>query len=165
MIGVRASFLPVLTIVATILAFWYAMVPVMNGPWERQQAGRAGEAITFSELLLRTMMQDRPILPAPHQVAVELWDTTIGKSITSKRSLVYHTWVTFSATALGFVIGTLLGVLIAVGIVHSRPLNASLMPSIITSQTIPILAIAPMVIVVMASIGATGLFRKAVIST
>ena len=53
-------------------------------------------------------------LPAPHQVAVEIWDTTVNKKITSKRSLVYHGWITLSATLLGFVFGTGLGMLLAV---------------------------------------------------
>lgn len=39
------------------------------------------------------------------------------------------------------------------------------MPWIITSQTIPILAIAPMVIVVLGAINITGLIPKALIST
>ena len=39
------------------------------------------------------------------------------------------------------------------------------MPWIIASQTIPILAIAPMIIVVLGAVGITGLFPKALIST
>jgi NitT/TauT family transport system permease protein len=39
------------------------------------------------------------------------------------------------------------------------------MPWIVSSQTIPILAIAPMIVVVLAAIGITGLLPKAVIST
>jgi NitT/TauT family transport system permease protein len=66
---------------------------------------------------------------------------------------------------VGFAFGAVLGILIAVGIVHFASLDRSLMPWIITSQTIPILAIAPMVVVVFASIGITGLFPKALIST
>ncbi|WP_163363836.1 ABC transporter permease subunit, partial [Enterobacter cloacae] len=67
-------------------------------------------------------------------------------SPTSKRSLVYHGGVTLSSTLLGFGLGTLLGILLAIAIVHSRTLDKSLMPWIITSQTVPILAIAPMII-------------------
>jgi ABC-type nitrate/sulfonate/bicarbonate transport system permease component len=111
------------------------------------------------------MSQDRPVLPAPHQVAVELWNTTVGQSITSRRSLIYHAWITLSATLLGFLMGTLLGMALAVLIVHNRATDRSLMPWIIASQTIPILAIAPMVVVVLASIGMTGLVPKALIST
>ena len=69
------------------------------------------------------------------------------------------------STLIGFVQGTVLGILLAVGIVHVRSLDRSLMPWLITSQTIPILAIAPMVIVVLGAIGITGLFPKALIST
>jgi NitT/TauT family transport system permease protein len=155
----------VLTVVAAIMAFWYAMVPVMNLPWERDQAERAGTTPALSEMIAKTYAQERPVSPAPHQIVTELANTTLGMKVTSKRSLVYHGWITLSATLLGFVIGTLLGIAIAVGIVHSRALDKSLMPWIIASQTVPILAIAPMIIVVLASIGVTGLLPKAVIST
>lgn len=103
-------------------------------------------------------------MPAPHQVAVELWATTVQKNITSKRSLVFHAWVTLSATLLGFGIGTGLGILLAVGVVHSRVMDMSVMPWAIVSQTIPIIALAPMIIVVLFSIGVQGLVPKAVIS-
>ncbi|RVK74939.1 ABC transporter permease subunit, partial [Sinorhizobium meliloti] len=65
----------------------------------------------------------------------------------------------------GFGIGTVLGVLLAVGIVHNRAMDRSLMPWVIASQTIPILAIAPMIIVVLNAIGISGLLPKALIST
>jgi len=103
-------------------------------------------------------------LPSPHQVAVELWDTVAMKKPSSKRSLVYHGWVTLSATLLGFVIGTTLGVVLAVGIVFSRTMDKSVMPWAITSQTIPILALAPMIIVMLGAIGVQGLLPKSIIS-
>ena len=110
------------------------------------------------------MNLDRPVLPAPHQVVAELWKTVVDTAITSKRSLVYHAWVTLSATLLGFAIGTVAGVMLAVGIVHNRAMDMSVLPWAIASQTIPILAIAPMVIVVMSAIGITGIVPKAMIS-
>jgi NitT/TauT family transport system permease protein len=70
-----------------------------------------------------------------------------------------------SATLLGFGMGTVLGIALAVGIVHSRAMDMSVMPWIITSQTIPILAIAPMIIVVLNAVGVSGLLPKALIST
>lgn len=156
---------PVLTIVAAIVVIWYVGTFFLNAPFERDQAGRAGTEISFSELFSRTMAQERPVLPAPHQVAEELWDTTVTKKITSKRSLVYHTWVTLSATLLGFAIGTALGVALAIGIVYNRAMDKSVMPWVIASQTIPILAIAPMIIVVLNAIGISGVLPKALIST
>ncbi|WP_375590653.1 ABC transporter permease [Hoeflea alexandrii] len=156
--------LPIGTVVLAIIALWYASAVFLNTPFERDQAQRAGNTISFSEILPRTMAQERPVLPAPHQVFAELWDTTVGKSITSKRSLVYHSWITLSSTLLGFLMGTVLGVALAVGIVHYQTLDRSLMPWIITSQTIPILAIAPMIIVVLNAVGISGLLPKATIS-
>ncbi|TCP85103.1 NitT/TauT family transport system permease protein [Rhizobium sp. PP-CC-2G-626] len=161
----REKILPVLTILAALLALWYAAAVFLNAPFERDTAARAGTTITFSEIVPRTMAQVRPVLPAPHQVISELWDTTINKPVTSKRSLVYHAWITLSATLVGFGLGTLLGITLAVGIVHNRAMDRSLMPWIIASQTIPILAIAPMIIVVLNAIGISGLLPKALIST
>lgn len=157
--------LPVLTVVLAILVIWHVFVVVLNAPFERDQAARAGTAISFMEIVPKTFVQERPVLPAPHQILAELWDTTFNKAITSKRSLVYHAWVTLSATLLGFIIGTALGILLAIGIVHNRAIDRSLMPWVIASQTIPIIAIAPMVIVVLNSIGISGLLPKALIST
>ncbi|SOE15678.1 NitT/TauT family transport system permease protein [Hoeflea halophila] len=160
----RDKILPIGTVVLAIIAIWYAAAVVLNTPFERDQAERAGTAVGFFEILPRTMAQDRPVLPAPHQVFAELWDTTVGKKITSKRSLIYHSWITLSSTLLGFAMGTVLGVALAVGIVHFQTLDRSLMPWIITSQTIPILAIAPMIIVVLNAVGISGLLPKATIS-
>ncbi|WP_444551175.1 ABC transporter permease [Brucella vulpis] len=159
------KFIPVTTILVVIIALWYALAVFLNAPFERDQATRTGTEISFSTLVANTMSQDRPVLPAPHQVAQEIWKSVFGVKPTSKRSLVYHGWVTLSSTLLGFIMGSVLGVLLAVGIVHSRTLDKSLMPWIITSQTIPILAIAPMIIVVLNAIGISGLLPKAIIST
>lgn len=156
--------LPVLTVLGVIVALWYAAAVPMNSAWTVQQLERAGATMTVTEHIADTWSQDRPRLPAPHQVAVELWDTVVMKNITSKRSLVYHGWITLSATLLGFAIGTGLGVLLAVGIVHSRAMDMSVMPWAIVSQTIPIIAIAPMIIVVLYSIGVQGMIPKAIIS-
>ena len=136
----------------------------LNSTWTYDQAARAGTEVTFGALVKDTLAQERPVLPAPHQVAKGLWDGLFGQAFTSKRSLVYHGWVTLSATLLGFAIGTVLGIALAVGIVHNRAMDMSVMPWAIASQTIPILAIAPMIIVVMNSLGLQGLIPKSIIS-
>ena len=162
------SLLPILTVVTVLVALWYVAAVGMNSKWANDQATRAGVELSTSELVVDTWSQDRPRLPAPHQVAAELWKTTgamvlKGKAM-SKRSLIFHGWITLSATMLGFIIGTSAGILLAVGIVHSRAMDMSVMPWAIASQTIPILAIAPMIIVVLNSIGMQGLIPKAMIS-
>ena len=161
----RDRLLPISTVVLALVVLWYVFVVVLNAPFERDTAARAGTTIGFMELLPKTMMQERPVLPAPHQVFAELWDTTVNKAVTSKRSLVYHSSITLSATLLGFAMGAVLGILLAIAIVHNRAMDRSLMPWVIASQTIPILAIAPMIIVVLNAVGISGLMPKALIST
>ena len=160
----RSSFLPVLTVVGVLFALWYAAAIWLNSDWTYDKATRSGEVVTATSLVADTWAQKKPKLPAPHQVASEIWDTTVMKKVTSKRSLVYHSWITLSATLLGFGMGTLLGVLLAVGIVFNRVMDMSVMPWVIASQTIPILAIAPMIIVVLNAVGVSGLLPKAMIS-
>ncbi len=156
--------LPVLAVVAAILAAWYLACVPLNAPWTRDQAERAGEAVSFLQVVAASFEQDRPVLPAPHQVAAEVWKSVFATRVSSKKSLVYHAWVTISATLLGFGIGAAAGVLLAIGIVHNRAMDMSVMPWAIASQTIPILAIAPMIIVVLNSVGINGLVPKAIIS-
>ncbi len=158
------SVVPVLTVVGAIFVIWYAAAVWLNAPWARDVAARADRTLSVTELVADTWAQDKPKLPAPHQVAVELWDTVVGQNVTSKRSLVYHAWVTLSATLLGFAMGTALGFVLALGIVYNRVMDMSVMPWVIASQTIPILAIAPMIIVVLNAVGLSGLLPKAIIS-
>tara|TARA_R110002033_G_scaffold50716_1_gene97835 strand:- start:1454 stop:2296 length:843 start_codon:yes stop_codon:yes gene_type:complete len=153
-----------MTVLGLLLAIWYAAAIWLNADWTYDKATRSGEVVTTTSLIADTWAQKKPKLPAPHQVAVEIWETTVLKKVSSKRSLVYHSWVTLSATLLGFGMGTLLGTLLAVGIVFNRTMDMSVMPWVIASQTIPILAIAPMIIVVLNAVGISGLLPKAMIS-
>ena len=164
--GPLSSVGPVLVIVLAIIALWYVAAVVLNTPWQKDVFTRANKSDwSLTELVSGTLAQERPVLPAPHQVLSEVWKTTVEKKITSKRSLIYHSGITLSSALLGFVLGTLLGMLLAIAIIHNRALDRSLMPWIIASQTIPILAIAPMIIVVLNAIGVQGLLPKAFIST
>ena len=150
------SLIPIVTISMFILLIWYAFSIVLNSSWALDKAERNNQKLSFSELVHDTWSQKKPKLPTPHQVGYEMWKTTFDKKITSKRSLVYHGWITLSATLAGFMLGTLLGVLLALAIVHDKATDLSVMPWIITSQTIPILALAPMIIVVSSSIALPG---------
>ena len=156
---------PIATVVAALLVLWYLAAVYLNAPWQLDRYAKEERDWSVSDLVADTLDQERPVLPSAHQVAREIWNTTALKKVTSKRSLVYHAWITLSATLLGFLIGSLLGIALATWIVHSRAMDLSLMPWVIASQTIPILAIAPMIIVVLNALGLPGLLPKALIST
>jgi NitT/TauT family transport system permease protein len=161
----HSRLLPVATITAILLILWYVFTFIMNAPFQRDQDLRDGVTSTFTELVAKTMRQPKPTMPAPHQVAQNLYKNIFTVKPTSQRSLVYHAGVTLSSTLLGFLMGTVLGILIAVGIVHIPALERSFLPWIIASQTIPMLAVAPMIIVIMGSQEYPVLLSKALIST
>ncbi len=160
-----ASVIPVCSVLLAIFIFWLLASVVLNTPWQRDVYEREGRTdVGLLEHIKDTWQQERPVMPSPQQVATEVYNTTVKKKISSKRSLVYHSKITLSSSLLGFALGTLLGILLSVAIVYNRALNKSLMPWIVASQTIPILAIAPMIIVVLNAIGVQGLLPKAFIS-
>ena len=161
---------PVLAVLALILAVWYLAVPLANIQWEVDQAARAGTptnppgalgvvlpqtalVLANPDLIPATYAQERPVLPAPHQIVTELWKTTAGTKLSSKKNLVYHGLVTLTSTFWGFVVGSLLGIVMAVMITRSRTVEMGLMPWAIISQTIPVVAIAPMIVVLSNSLG------------
>ena len=159
-----SNLLPVLVIVGALLVFWYAMAVHMNGSWQQTLNQRAGLGhVPLTQFAQQTWAQDKPLLPAPHQILSEVWESTALES-NPRRSLAWHSWITLSATLAGFALGTVLGIGLAMAIVHNDPANRSLMPWIIASQTVPILAVAPMVVVGLGAVGVTGLVPKALIS-
>lgn len=151
------SVVPVLVVISVLMVVWYAAAIKMNSTWTYDQAARAGTNPSFSEVVSDTMQQDRPLLPVPHQVARELWKTTVEKKITSKRSMIYQGTITLKTTLWGFALGIVIGVSLAAIIVLSRVGRLSLMPWAIISQTIPIVALAPIIVVLTNAIGAGSL--------
>ncbi|MEM7469929.1 MAG: ABC transporter permease subunit [Pseudomonadota bacterium] len=181
------NLLPILTVLVVLVGLWWAAVAPMNIRPALDTAERAGAqvipegSVPRRDISVWRLMRDnrdhvalgydlkRPRLPTPTQVGQELWKTTgamVMKGRTwSKRSLIYHSWITLRSTLWGFALGTTLGILGAVAIVYSRVADMSLMPWAIISQTIPIVALAPMIIVVSNQVGIEGRgVPKAIIS-
>jgi NitT/TauT family transport system permease protein len=144
----RSRFLAVTVILFAIVVIWYIGSYALNAPFQRDLDARAEVVRSPLEFVLATYSQPKPTLPAPHQVAVATWKQVVLANPAKPSSLLYHAFVTLTATFAGFVSGTLLGMLLAIGIVHARSLDRSLMPWVISSQTIPILALAPILVVV-----------------
>jgi len=155
---------PIVVVLAVLLVVWYLAAFLMNAPLVRDAFERNEVKYTFGELVAGTMDAERPVIPAPHQVAINFFDSVFDYPPNSPRSLFYHSWVTLSATAVGFVIGAIFGIVLAVLIVHVRTMEKSLLPWVIFSQMVPILAIAPIIIVVLGAIGIRGLLPKSIIS-
>ena len=68
---------PILVVLLAIVLFWYVMAVVMNAPWQQTLNGRAHLTdVPITEFAQQTWAQDKPILPAPHQVIGEIWNAT-----------------------------------------------------------------------------------------
>lgn len=179
--------LPILTVLGALLLTWQLAVAPMNIRPALDIAERGGAEVVPEGSVVRRDVSvwwliaqnwehvgtgytlDRPRLPTPAQVGQELWKTTGAMAVKgrawSKRSLIYHGWITLQSTLWGFFLGTSLGIAGAVSIVYSRTAHLSLMPWAIISQTVPIVALAPMIIVVSSQIGVEGRgLPKAIIS-
>lgn len=160
----RRDGLPVAILLLALLLAWYGAAWALNAPGAIERALPQDGAWTWRDLLQATMVMQRPLLPAPHQVALDLWSSLLDWPLDSPRNLLYHVAVTAESTLWGFVMGTLLGLLLSVCIVHSRTLDRALLPWIVASQTVPVLAIAPIVLVILGSLGFAGVAPKAVIA-
>lgn len=152
---------PVICVLAIVTAIWFAASVAMN--WD-QAAALADDNAPWSDIAQATQSLDRPLLPTPWQVGREMATTTFDYPLTSPRSLLRHAGITAWEATLGFALSLGAGIALAVGIVHSRTLDRTLMPWLIASQAIPVLAIAPMVVVVLGNIGLTGILPKALIA-
>ena len=71
--------------------------------------------------------------------------------------LIESGWFTFWAALRGFLIGGVFGFALAVIFAHSGLLQRGLLPYVVASQTVPMIAIAPMIVIWMGRAGATDL--------
>ena len=159
----RLHGLPVASMVLLVLLIWYGGAWLLNAPGAIERVLR-DQPWGWQDLFTATMAMERPVLPAPHQVAADFWSSLVDWPLDSPRNLLFHVAVTAESTLWGFVLGSLLGLLLAVCIVHSRTLDRALLPWIVASQSVPVLAIAPIVLVILGSLGFAGVAPKAVIA-
>ena len=154
--------IPMVTILLVLLAVWYVAAYFLNAPqainlMDPEDSGK------FWLVVQAAFSMDRPVLPTPDQILSSLAKSIFDFPLNSPRNFLLQMAYTAETAVAGLGLGLVLGILIAVGIVHFRVLDRSLMPWVIASQTVPILAIAPMVLVALGNIGLTGLPPKAAI--
>jgi NitT/TauT family transport system permease protein len=121
------------SVVAMLLALW--------GLWELVRWLWIREAWTWPFPVNDTTM------PHIHTIFQALREpATFGGP--SLFNLLFHAALfTAKEAVVGFLLGAAFGFLLAIGLVHSRLAQRAFLPYIVASQTIPILAVAPMVVV------------------
>jgi NitT/TauT family transport system permease protein len=99
-------------------------------------------------------------MPHIHEILGQLFQPSRRNGPPLVTVLFQAAMFTAREAALGFVLGASTGFALGIALAHSRLLERGLMPYIVASQTIPILAIAPMVVIWLGA----GLFSVAVIA-
>jgi ABC-type nitrate/sulfonate/bicarbonate transport system permease component len=95
--------------------------------------------VVLWEVLVAVLNVQRWLLPAPSVIFAELFD--------SPGFLLGHAGLTLAEILIGFAVSIALAVVIASGIIWSRTVERSIYPIIIASQTIPIITLAPLLII------------------
>lgn len=96
-------------------------------------------ALVAWELIVRITDTPRWFLPPPTAIVTALVD--------SRRLMLHHTWVTLEELLLGFAISVLLGIAFALAIASSRIVERAFYPFVVASQAIPIIALAPILLI------------------
>jgi NitT/TauT family transport system permease protein len=138
-----------------------AFVAVLGGLWGLWEAYKAlGEAL---ELTRPFPVNDRT-LPHLHDIVGQLFEPSRRNGPLLIDVLGDAALFTAKEAAVGFALGASIGFVLAVVLVHSRLLQRGFLPYIVASQTIPILAIAPMVVIWLGGKGLPGWFSVSVIA-
>ncbi len=93
------------------------------------------------------------ILPGPQQVWLRFWGAVLDGS------LLRHTWVTLAEVLIGLFLGALIASALGYLLAKSPTIERWLSPYIVASQAIPIVAIAPLLVIWLP----TGLYSKILI--
>jgi len=126
-------------------------------------AGVAAAILLIWQTLRLTLNLPSYKLPDPVSIVAEFLNTTPRGQLVVV-SLAYDLLVTWSEALVGFALGAAAGFTVAVLFTQSRIIERGLLPYVIMSQTIPILAVAPMVVVGAGQLGAPAWLSKAIIA-
>jgi NitT/TauT family transport system permease protein len=125
---------------------WEGVKLIGGDPWEFSIAADVPMSVRFNPPFSFTFASD---LNLPH-----LWDIAAAFVRPARRFgpplvliLLEAALFTMREAVAGFAMGALLGFVLAIVFVHSPLLERSLVPYLVASQTVPILAIAPMVVI------------------
>jgi NitT/TauT family transport system permease protein len=145
-LGRRRQVLAFALFLAAILILWEGLKFVGGTPW-RAPGALPGTPVIWNPPFRWPFAND---LALPHiwnilLAYVQPWqpgvdDTTLAQKLTEA---ALFTW---RSAAIGFVFGAVLGLVLATVFVHSKLLERALVPYVIASQTIPIVALAPLIV-------------------
>src|SRR5690606_30822078 len=94
-------------------------------------------------------------MPFPHWIAERVVPFLTAYPVTDARSVVRAVAYTAGGTVAALVLGALVGIVLAVAFVMVRPFEQALLPWVIASQTVPIIALVPVLLLLLGNAGIT----------
>lgn len=144
--GRRRRWLTFGAFLVAVLAVWEAVKWLGGVPWRIEDGLGIGFDLFHDPPFRWAFAND---LNLPHWfdiVAVLLQPVQRGSEESLLSYLAGAAFYTWREAAIGFVIGALLGLVLATIFVHSRLAERAFVPYVVASQTIPIVALAPMIV-------------------
>jgi NitT/TauT family transport system permease protein len=133
------------TVLLALLVVWEALKFIGGDPWKYDSFLGTGIKIDHDPPLTFAFATDVK-LPHVWDIAAEFGHPDAAGATTTAR-LARAGLFTLRNAAIGFTLGSILGLVIAIVLVHVRLLERALLPLIVASQTIPIIAIAPLIVI------------------
>lgn len=136
-----------LVIVVGVVLVWEGAKWFFGDPW-RIHASLAGLPIDIEHVPpFRARIATDLALPHVWKVVAAFVEPAQRNGPPLGLILVGQALFTFREALIGFAFGGLLGLLLGIGFVHSRLAERAFVPYVVASQTVPILAISPLIVV------------------
>jgi NitT/TauT family transport system permease protein len=157
----RAHWLPVLVVALVFAALYVPLMLLANVP-AAQRSLDSGAVLDCKTAFECAWQLRSPVVPAPGQLAQGIVALTWPPFVAT--AIPYNAFITGLETLVGLGLAALVGLGFAVLLVVSRAFEKSVLPWLVASQTVPIVAIAPMLAVLLGQYGVQGWFPKALIA-
>lgn len=141
---------PVAAIFALLMILWYGAAIYFNLRYlnihMQDVDPNAWNRLSTGGKIRQALSTGQPLMPTPIQTVGD-FITRLSQKPTAAGGLWVDVYWTGHAAVLGFLLGTAIGIVLAVIFMSSRLLAESLMPFVVASQTIPIVALVPAIMV------------------
>ncbi len=156
-----SNFVPMLVVGVVLIALYFPIMLLANYPAAARSIAR-GAVLDCKTALECSFNMRSPVIPAPAQLLKGV--SSLYFPPTSETSVPYNAFFTGLETLSGLALASVVGLGLAVLLVASRAFERALLPWLVASQTVPIIAIAPMLAVLLGQYGVEGWIPKAIIA-
>ena len=152
---------PMLVVALAAITLYFPTMIWLNASQAQKLLSR-GAVLPCGDALSCAFNLRSPIIPAPNQLLEDI--PRLYWPLTDPTTVPYNAFFTGLETLLGLLLGAIIGLGLAVLLTSSKAFERAVLPWLVASQTVPIIAIAPMLAVLLGANGVQGLLPKVLIS-